>query len=273
MTGLYTLAVTFAGIGWKPEIRGVLTVVVSIVLLCGSVYLILGTNLGSRLGFLVALAAFFGWMAMLGVVWWMYAKGPSQSDQVRAAKWEVVDVVDGDLSQSTIDEAADDPNLEEWDELEPADPDRGEAQAVVDEFLTQSDQARFEATTEYVTIDGFAIGGKPPRESDSTIDRATHAVTDALRLTHPTHYAIIQVRPAVEQVEIPGQPPPAPTADPSEPVINIIMVRDLGNVRVRPAAVTIFSLLVFIILCNQLHRRDKLARQHDEEAKAAAEAG
>ena len=265
MTSLYTLAVTFAGISWKPEIRGVLTVAVAVVLLCGSVYLILGTNLGSRLGFLVALAAFFGWMAMLGAVWWMYAKGPIGT----APTWEVVDVVEGDLSAATIGEAADDPDLSEWHELPESDPDRGEAQAVVDEFLTQSDQARFEETTQYVTIDGFAIGGKPQRQSDSMVDRSINAVTDAFRVDQPTHYAILQIRPSIEQLEIPGQPPPTPTADPSEPVTSVIMVRDLGNVRLRPAAVTIFSLIVFVITCNQLHRRDKLAHRHEADAKAA----
>jgi hypothetical protein len=270
LLALSNTAMTLAGISWRPEIRGILTVAVSVVLLCGSVYLLLGTNLGSRLGFLVAFAAFWGWMVMLGIVWWMYAKGPSQSDQVRAAQWEVVDVVDGDLSAATIDEAAEDPDLSEWDELDPANPDRGEAQAVVDEFMTQGDQARFEATTDYVTIDGFSTGGKPPREGDSMWDRVTWTVTDTLRLTHPTHYAVLQIRPSVEQIAVPGQPPPSPTADPTEPVINVIMVRDLGNVRVRPAATTLFSLLVFAIACNQLHRRDKLAHQHEEEAKAAA---
>ena len=34
--------------------------------LCGSVYLLLGTNLGARLGFLVALAGLFGWLTLLG---------------------------------------------------------------------------------------------------------------------------------------------------------------------------------------------------------------
>ena len=43
-------------IGWQPEIRGITVVVIGVVVLMGSVYLILTTNLGSRLGFLVSLA-------------------------------------------------------------------------------------------------------------------------------------------------------------------------------------------------------------------------
>ena len=42
-------------IGWKPELRGILIVIIAVVVLCGSIYLILATNLGARLGFLVAL--------------------------------------------------------------------------------------------------------------------------------------------------------------------------------------------------------------------------
>ncbi len=39
---------------WYPTILGVLVVVAGIVLFCGSIYVLLGTNLGARLGFLVA---------------------------------------------------------------------------------------------------------------------------------------------------------------------------------------------------------------------------
>ena len=56
-------------IGWEPELRGLLTVIIGTVALCGSVYLLLGTNLGIRLGLLVAMAGLFGWMLMMGVIW------------------------------------------------------------------------------------------------------------------------------------------------------------------------------------------------------------
>ena len=49
------LGVVLAGISYDPEIRGVLVVVVSGAILCGSVYLLLATNIGARLGFQVAL--------------------------------------------------------------------------------------------------------------------------------------------------------------------------------------------------------------------------
>ena len=45
---------------WDPGFKGVLTVALAVAILCGSVALIVGTNSGARLGFLIALAGFMG---------------------------------------------------------------------------------------------------------------------------------------------------------------------------------------------------------------------
>ena len=45
---------------WYPTILGILVVVAGIALFCGSVYVLLATNLGARLGFLVAFTALMG---------------------------------------------------------------------------------------------------------------------------------------------------------------------------------------------------------------------
>ncbi len=62
-------------ISFDNEIRGILVVIVAVEVLIGSVYAILSTNLGVRLGFLVVGAALFGWLFLLGSVWWMYGIG------------------------------------------------------------------------------------------------------------------------------------------------------------------------------------------------------
>ena len=49
-----------------------LTVILAIVTLCGSVYLILATNLGARLGILIALAGLSGWIMLMGLIWMIY---------------------------------------------------------------------------------------------------------------------------------------------------------------------------------------------------------
>jgi hypothetical protein len=62
-------------IAFDPTIRGILVVVVGTVVLMGSIYLILATNSGPRAGLLIALAGLFGWMFLMGTVWWIYGIG------------------------------------------------------------------------------------------------------------------------------------------------------------------------------------------------------
>lgn len=81
---------------WDPGFRGVLTVVVAVAILCGSVTLILSTNSGARLGFLLAVAALSGWLFVMGTVWSAYGIGPKGP----APSWETVDVVQGEPSGS-----------------------------------------------------------------------------------------------------------------------------------------------------------------------------
>lgn len=71
---------------WDPGFRGFLTVVLSVLILCGSVALIVSTNSGARLGSLIAVSALFGWLAVMGVIWSVYGigwKGESPSWKVR----------------------------------------------------------------------------------------------------------------------------------------------------------------------------------------------
>ena len=42
-----------AGLSWDPGFKGLLTVAVAVIVLCGSIFLILATNSGTRLGFLL----------------------------------------------------------------------------------------------------------------------------------------------------------------------------------------------------------------------------
>jgi hypothetical protein len=98
-----------AAIGWDPEIRGILTVLTGVVVLCGSVWLIVSTNTGWRLGTLIALSAFFGWTAVMGSIWWIYGigwRGPDPS-------WVTRDINYGDLSVSSVEAARTLPNIDD----------------------------------------------------------------------------------------------------------------------------------------------------------------
>lgn len=92
------IATILASLTWDPGIRGILVVAVGVVVLCGSCYLLLATNTGTRLGFLLALTGLFGWLTVMGSIWAIYGigyKGP-------APTWKVVDTVRGNPDQSAI---------------------------------------------------------------------------------------------------------------------------------------------------------------------------
>ena len=95
-----------AGLAWDPEIRGFLAVFTGVVVLMGSVWLLLATNSGVRLGTLIAAAGFFGWMTIMATIWWMYGIG-YRGD---APSWEEVEIAEGldeegHLAFAALDEA------------------------------------------------------------------------------------------------------------------------------------------------------------------------
>ena len=262
---------------WDPGIRGILVVVTGVAVLMGSVYLLLATNVGARLGFLIALTGFWGWIAIMGLIWWVYGigyVGESPTWKVREVNVAEVGADPHELENVGIDEAAD---LTTWDEIPAGDPSRGEAQAAADEALTGEDSpvAMFEESTDYVTTDAFAKGGKDP-------DNFIYSWVPLL--PNPTRYATIQVQQAVktqaieEGDECPadtecfplGETPPKSEADEDQPVVSVIMVRDLGSKRLPPALITFASRLMFGVLCNVLHRRDKEAAAARAGVKAEA---
>lgn len=282
---------TLAGIAWDPQLRGFLALAVGVIVLMGSVYLLLGTNLGTRLGFLLGSAAFFGWLMLMGLVWWVYGTIGMLGE---APRWEVKEVVYPGTENAALEEAHDldtsglpDPDelreltedelaevrddleagLGGWELLPEADPSFGEAKATVDEHFIEEpipnlgDEALggIDGPTKYVTVYSVERGGKEKLPDDpSRIDRLTNKFkTTFLQLQHPAHHAIIQVQPVVPQETEPGQPPPVPEADVDQPVISVIMERNLGDVRFPGAMLTIFSGIVFGVLCMQLHVRDR----------------
>src|SRR5262249_54422768 len=77
---------------WDPTIIGILAPVAGVFLFCGSCYLLLATNLGARLGFLVAATALTGFMVRLSTLW-LTTNTPPESPKGRTAAWHVKEVV------------------------------------------------------------------------------------------------------------------------------------------------------------------------------------
>lgn len=118
-----------ASLTWDPGFKGILTVLVAVLVLCGSTFVILSTNSGPRLGLQLALAGLFGWLFVMGIIWSVYGigyKGP-------APTWKVVDTVQGDPGGGRIDVAD---SLPLPDQLPDPLVERSRTKALLDEFPT-----------------------------------------------------------------------------------------------------------------------------------------
>ena len=147
-------------------------------------------------------------------------------------------------------------DLNGWRLLSTAESGDAQAQAIAD-VLVQTELG-FVSTSDFKILDAFTYGGKPElNDNPNRWDRISLWITNTARITHPTRYAVVQLQRVVEQPSIPGMAPPRPVIDQEEPVVSTIMVRDLGTRRLRPALVTIGSLIIFLALCYWLHVRDK----------------
>jgi hypothetical protein len=220
------------GVAFDPFFRGVLVVMVGVVVLMGSTYLLVATNAGPRVGGLIAAAALFGWMSMMGVFWTIYGigwKGEAES-------WSLVEITSDSPSSGddglpfsgdeTVIELGDslrtfsvadgtsstDPDVAQqealafaranvddlagWRYLVTSNPRRGEAQASADEYLHSHEV--FESTAAYVPLrfGAYNIGGKPLLVEDpNVVDRVLHKLdTTFVHFWHPQELIIIQVQ-------------------------------------------------------------------------------
>ena len=245
-----------AGISWEPNIRGALVVLTALVLLPGTVYMVLATNTGARLGLLLALTGFFGWMSLMGVVWWVYGiglKGP-------APEWKAKEVVQGSVTNARTPEAAGFPDG--WLKLELEDPATTEAIAAADPVLvppTGEPGTKYFDAGGYLTVGAYEKGG----EAEGPFGVLNFRPFD---LWHTPHFFVLQVQKTVTQETAEGETAAPPTIDRNASVISVIMVRDQGAVRREPALVALSSILLFAVCAWTLHRRDKEAM----EARAGA---
>ncbi|MFL5338061.1 MAG: hypothetical protein ACJ8H8_34050 [Geminicoccaceae bacterium] len=245
------MAHALLAVTWQPELRGILVVIIGFVVLCGSVYMLLGTNLGARLGLLVAITGLFGWLVCLGIIWWTYGIGLKGQDPT----WKPRAIINqpADLNQyqvigtNDLQKATEGDKVNGWRLLAEDDPEHGNAASSADDIL--QNQAKRYKSGQYVVTAVYDKGGdRFPRIGKF----------DQLAFFHKPHYAIVQVQPTIPIATEPGRPPPKATPDPSKPPTFVLMERNLGNKR-RPAAViTIGSAIIFGLLCWTLHRRDRL---------------
>ena len=64
-----------AAVSWDPQLRGALILLIGVLVLPGSVLLLLWTNVGARVGILLAAAGLSGLLLLLNIIWLMAPLG------------------------------------------------------------------------------------------------------------------------------------------------------------------------------------------------------
>ncbi|MEY3805817.1 MAG: hypothetical protein RIR69_629 [Actinomycetota bacterium] len=252
-------------VNFQPTIRGIVVVLIMFIALIGSSYLILGTNVGARLGFLITAAALAGWMMSMAVIWAVYGiglKGKEPSWKPAAPITIVKDgsfldraeVLDAPINLDGLDATASAEKVSAalvdngWTILEEADPRRGQAVAAGDDIL-QVQSGEFESGT-YVAVNVYDKGGERyPKINESL---------DFLAFFHKPRYAIVEVAPLIEQRTEPGRAPARPQVDTEKPHNYVVMIRDRGSVRQPGIMIAIGSGIIFFLLAWSLHRREAI---------------
>jgi hypothetical protein len=279
---MHLAALLTGAVTWDPFIRGILIVIVAVLVLPGSVYLLLATNTGVKLGLLIALAALFGWISMMAGIWSIFGIG----DQGRVNSWTVKEIVVGNnlSEQNTLSALHDFP--QGWQVLPStrfADP-----QAAADKVLAPNSfpvpegqsppkspinfTSPFKSTADYITIAGYEKGhiqgSDIPRrcsviqfwncfghgsEPGELFYIGRHKFYQPFR---PPHYVVLTVQ-AVRPTLATGGAPPKPVPDDTQVPVHIVLVRDLGSVRQPSLVISVAAGLIFLVICDVLHRRDK----------------
>jgi len=279
---------------WDPQIRGFLIFLTAVIILPGSVFMILSTNVGAKIGFVLAATGIFGWICALAIIWAVYGSNPTTGMQGGAQGWVVKEIVTGDLvAHSSVpavvtgfpNDAASTATLQNggtvngWRKISTGGPGLADAQAFADKYLTPAVTVGevvpkpprfappFKTTQDYVPIGGYA-----KQSTDYLLRIGSYKVRwtigwptwwgaskghHELYIRHPTYYFVIRVQPALPTVNIRGAAPTLPAADVTKPVTSVVMVRDVGSRRLPALMVALGSGLIFAVCCSFLHRRDK----------------
>ena len=251
---------------WYPTILGILVVVAGIGLFCGSIYLLLGTNLGARLAFLVAFTGLAGFMVILSTLW-ITTSSPLNTLKGRIPTWKVQQFV-SKPDAIKYPQAKKLTNKEKVDTIEAAN-----VKAAVDARLVtivptavlkptaeMNKFAKFDKVTDYQTVNTYEIGGSKPEFLD-------------FQFTHKPLVAVVQVC-GVQPTNTPfGVPPPKPVCDPTSDKNGfVVLTRDLGQLRLPPILAFISSGVLFGLGLLGLHwrERDEAERARQQETGAPA---
>jgi hypothetical protein len=256
---------------WYPTILGVLVVVAGIALFVGSIYLILGTNMGARLGFLVTFTALMGFMVVLTSLW-ITTASPLNTLKGSVPKWEIKEVVPS-LDQSTIPAVQ---NIEEdGDKVDAI--EQANVKAAVDEGLVtkvsnaveevgpdDNEFALYDTVTDYLVVSTFEVGGSNPSWLD-------------FQFTHSPRYAVAQFCGVAPNTQPFGVAPDTPScavdgSDEAKDNGFVVLEYNLGDVKFPPIVAFASATLLFVLGLLMLHWWEKDRKAIAEATAAAATA-
>jgi len=263
-----------AAVSWDPQLRGALILLVGALVLPGSVLLLLSTNLGMRLGLLIAVAGLSGLLLLLNVIWLMAPLGNGPIGYKGSSNgWIVKELVQGDLvaHSSQIkaitgtpgDASTQFPNG--WTFLPTGNSLLASAQPSADANLippaagaaTPAFAPPFTTTQDYVEVGAWTKGGHNYLVNFFGYKVYWRIRNHTIFLKHQPHYVVIRVQKALPSVTLAGAAATLPAPDATQPVYNVVMLRDVGSLRLPPIVLGIAALIVFGVTVEKLHSRDK----------------
>ncbi len=250
---------------WYPTILGILVVVSAVVLFMGSVYVLLGTNVGARLGFLITFTSLMGFLMILSLLW-LTTASPLESPKGRVASWSVIENVP-DLAKAKT-EAVRDANTKA---NRASQTDASNVASAVDAALitkvstptityTPNDNrfAKFQDITQFMVLQTWTVGGSEPHFYKGEFN-------------HSTKYAVIEYCKTATVVQTFGLPPLPPECASGADAQRgfVVATFDYGTLRLPPFVVFVIVSILFGLGLLMLHWREK--DQHAAEAAAKAE--
>ena len=275
---------------WYPTILGVLVVVAAVALFMGTIYILLATNMGARLGFLVAVGGLAGLMVLLSLLW-LTNPSPVNTLKGRIPAYKAVEAIqNGDVARSKIKEVQT-INVRGHQVNQQ---DLANVKAAVDTNLIISKDeltgeilsgangkyAIYQDATKYIVTKNQETGGG---EIFSQFKVTTGGGFPWLHVSlHTPKYVVVtlcETDPSLSATEVPfGEKPPVPKCANDQRQI-IVLERDLGSLRVPPFVVFIASSILLAITLLAMHWRERdmqeaaarLAGEAEAITKAAAD--
>jgi hypothetical protein len=228
------------------KLRGYFIVIFAVGLFCGSIYLVLATNVGARLGFLISFASLSGFLMLLGLIWFTNLT-PLNALHGPPPHWVVKEIVDNPAQAKTEKART---IVVEGVPLDAS--AQGEIKATVDSALTAEGGQfqKYTAPTDYVVVNAEKVGG-----GGESFFR------------HRALYAVMLVQGAKPVDVLPGGAPPPPAADPAKPKVYVVLERDLGAMRLPPLVMSTAFALLFALSLYALHTMERA----EQKAKAGLE--